>query len=279
MIAKEFSLASAKLYNILLNSYREYTGNNIILNDEQPRISSRFYIRKPRIFQKRSNYYGYINTTVIVSELPVLRKYSYPDKIVIALTAFYDKRPVTLQHFQQRLESLGKLLRNVDKEEGEKHFFIYFIAEKFRAGAEEESRRLYCRLNNNRYKAIVKTLTPKSGIFETIAKDITAFLVKRSIKLLSSPGFKYSDEKIFGYPKKFVEYVIILTSRLQGKEPAIDHIRRVREWPIKDLEQILARLLPNIPDSRSKPVSDLSILDPATALIYKYRMNEIKNQI
>ena len=272
-------MISSKLYNILLSSYREYTGNDI-LNDGQPRISSRFYIRKPRRIQKRSNYYGYINTTVIVSELPVLRKYSCPDKIIIALTVFYDKKAVTLQHFRQRLESLGKLLRNLDKEEkGEKHFFIYFIAEKFRAGAEEESRRLYHRLNDNGYKAIVKTLTPRDNIFEIITKDITVFLIKRTLKLLSSPGFKYSDGKIFGYPKKFVEYIIILTSKLQGKEPAIDNIRRVREWPVKDLEQILIGLLPSISDPISSKPVNLSMLDPNVALIYKYRISNIKNQI
>ncbi len=235
-LMNSFNRVAARLLKVFVSTYYIYTGApSIIYDHNEPMISSRFYIHKPKMISKKSNYTGYMNTHIIQAEIPSPRKNSYNEKIIILLTIFYDRKPVTKQHLIQRVKALKKYLF---EEKGDTHYFIYFIAPKFRAGAYEIIKLLYKKMKD---RAIIKALTDEK-LYEAITYDIVYYLTKRAINLLESRGFEKSRGMIYSYPKKFIEYIILLTGKLLGLEDVVDEyrqIRSVREYPVDRLLDIL----------------------------------------
>ena len=214
-----------------LNAYRLYTGN-LRLHDF-PRVSGAYYILKPKIYERMSTRKKKVSYTEIVSEIPQSAPANQPEYIIIILSFSY-ARKLRPYRFMERLEYIVSRIRRMEKHMGDKHYFIYFFYRKATSGVHEELRRVYARVRHKGINMVIKAIP--YTLQDTIVQDLRRYIEKRINGLLDPRKYRRSNGYIFSYPKRFLEYLLILDALLTQQyslaEQIADILHNTSEYPV-----------------------------------------------
>lgn len=232
----------AVIESSFIRTYRLYNGLTELV--DLPHISGRFYIAKPRIYKRKSTRtkdYSYIE---ILAQLPQSRTATPPDYIlvVISINNSDKMRPRDLKRVS---EFINKRIRKITAETmGTIHFFIYFICRKATAGVYEEIKRNYARLRNNGLNIVIRVVS--HGEEEIMINDIRKYIEARLKGLLDKKKYDRSNYEVFSYPKRLIEYLLILDALLSREKNIAEEVaflaHRFSRTPITTYESIFEKL-------------------------------------
>lgn len=203
----------------LIKAYRLYNGLDPFV--ELSKISGRFYIAKPKVYMRRSTRTKQISYIEIIAQIPQSHPAELPEYlIIIAYRSLSKMRPRDLRRAMQfissRLKSVGMDLAR------RKHIFIYLFCKKATAGVYDEIKKIYARARQNNLDLIIKIAEPKTAV-----SDLKKYIEARLKGLLDKSKYKKSDYEVFSYPKRLIEYLLILNALLSRQENIAEHIATI----------------------------------------------------
>ncbi len=203
----------------LVKAYRLYNGVDPFT--ELSKISGRFYIAKPKIYMRRSTRTKEISYIEIIAQLPQSHASEPPEYlIIIAYRSLSKMRPRDLRRVMKLISARLKKL-NMDLAR-RKHIFIYLFPRKATSGVYEEIKRVYARARQNNLDMVIKITEPK-----TVLDDLRKYIEARLKGLLDKKKYRKSDYEVFSYPKRLIEYFLILDALLARQENIAEHIAMI----------------------------------------------------
>jgi len=186
-------------------------------NYRKPRSS---YVPTPRVEVYRSRRTGKDNLFLFKLYIPQTRPTKPGEVVVVAVYRSFEK-PVSKKTFDRSLKYIWRRLEEFEREDAGfwKHRFIYFIAEGFRAGAEELRKRVnkdFKERGEDTRIRFVRINPEPATVVSTIREDIVKFLGSRAwryIWRLNSVGKK----NVKGAKKHFLDFITLILSRLLDK--------------------------------------------------------------
>jgi len=248
VIAKIFETVSV-LERSFLKAYLFYNGGytggmyDSLLID-LPKISGDYYLPKPRIYKYRSprdKLYTYVE---IVSQLPLSSNVMrHPEYIVVMINISYSKK-FRIQLLRERLHRVNRRIYKLSKLMGGKHYFIYFIYNRSVSGLEKEVKKIYAILRNRGSNTIIRSLTYNNA--DTIVNDLRRYIESRIIGFLDEKRYRKSKGYIFSYPKRFVEYLLILDALLMQNDIIAENIsfilHNTSEYKVSKYKELLTKI-------------------------------------
>jgi len=227
----------ALLKYAFITTWRFFTGVSIF--NDTPRISGHYYIRKPRVYERRNTRTKDVGYIEIIAEMPQARPASLPEYIVLIIYINESKR-MRPRDYQRIAEYINRRRAIINKYiNGSTHFFFYIICRKATSGVYEAIRRDYAKLRKQGVNIVLKIINDPGEII----KDLRNFLEKRLEKLLDKTLYKKSNYEIFARPKRLAEYMLILDALLSGKRELAEYtaqlLHHTARLPVDSLVRIL----------------------------------------
>jgi len=198
-------------------------------NYRKPRSS---YVSMPRIKVYRSRRTGKDNLFLFKFYIPQTKPAKPGEVVVIAVYRSFE-RPASKKTFKRFLEYIWKRLEEFEREDAGfwKHRFIYFVAEGFRAGAEELRKRVnkdFKERGEDTRIRFVKVNPEPAIVVSTVRRDIVKFLGSRAWRYIwklnsgSAEGNNADRKSVKGAKKHFLDFIMLVLSRLLDQKAYLD---------------------------------------------------------
>ncbi len=194
--------------HVFIKTWQLFTGLDYF--EDLPRISGRFYIHRPRIFERRNTRTKQVGYIEVIAELPQAKPSTYPEYMVVIMYRSWKDR-LRPYMYVRMTGYISERIKRISKHfPGPKHFFIYIIYRRCTQGVIEQHKRVFARLPDNYVFRI-------TSIGSIVISDLVNYIHKRVQRLLDPKLYYKSNYEIFGRPKRLAEYLLMLEALLNRR--------------------------------------------------------------